>query len=291
MPLRVGLVTSVGSAAEADFVDELRRSGFAFDVGRVDARVQGLDAELDIVAAHRAGRRRRGRRGVLVRGGGARTDLAAFDDERIARAIATCPVPVLTGIGHEVDRSVADEVAHTPTRPRRPARMRSCSGCGRSSTAIEGRWHAIATLAARATRDQAEIVEAAGARVGRAAAAAGWPRPPTGTTAGASGSAAPPPATSATPRPAPGAGSAPLPAGARGRSPRPTGPSASIEARLRALDPERTLARGWSITRTADGRVVRSPDEVAPGDELLTQVAAGTVRSTVAPTSTVDADG
>ena len=66
---------------------------------------------------------------------------------------------------------------------------------------------------------------------------------------------------------------------------------ASIEARLRALDPERTLARGWSITRTADGRVVRSPDEVAPGDALLTQVAAGTVRSTVAPTSTVDADG
>ena len=50
---------------------------------------------------------------ALVRGGGARTDLAAFDDEAVARAIAACPVPVLTGIGHEVDTSVADEVAHT----------------------------------------------------------------------------------------------------------------------------------------------------------------------------------
>ena len=50
---------------------------------------------------------------ALVRGGGARTDLAAFDGERIARAIAASPIPVWTGIGHETDRSVADEVAHT----------------------------------------------------------------------------------------------------------------------------------------------------------------------------------
>ena len=65
----------------------------------------------------------------------------------------------------------------------------------------------------------------------------------------------------------------------------------AIEARVRALDPERTLARGWSITRRADGQVVRSTDDVAPGTELLTQVAGGTVRSTVASTSTVDPDG
>ena len=56
---------------------------------------------------------------LVVRGGGARSDLATFDTEVVARAIATCPRPVLTGLGHEVDRSVADEVAHlalkTPT--------------------------------------------------------------------------------------------------------------------------------------------------------------------------------
>ena len=66
---------------------------------------------------------------------------------------------------------------------------------------------------------------------------------------------------------------------------------ATVEARVRALDPERTLARGWSITRGADGRVVRHPDEVAPGEELTTQLASGAVRSTVVATSTVDADG
>ncbi len=56
---------------------------------------------------------------VVIRGGGSRNDLAAFDAEGIARAIATSPIPVFTGIGHEIDRSVADEVAgrawKTPT--------------------------------------------------------------------------------------------------------------------------------------------------------------------------------
>lgn len=56
---------------------------------------------------------------VIVRGGGSTSDLSTFDDERVARAIATCQVPVIVGIGHEVDTSVADEVAFasfkTPT--------------------------------------------------------------------------------------------------------------------------------------------------------------------------------
>jgi exodeoxyribonuclease VII large subunit len=65
----------------------------------------------------------------------------------------------------------------------------------------------------------------------------------------------------------------------------------SVEARVRANDPERTLARGWSITRTAAGDVVRSPDDLADGDELRTQLAEGEVRSTVVKPSTVDGDG
>jgi exodeoxyribonuclease VII large subunit len=55
----------------------------------------------------------------------------------------------------------------------------------------------------------------------------------------------------------------------------------TMEARVRALDPERALARGWSITRAADGRVVRSASEVHPGDTLVTQLGSGEVRSTV----------
>ena len=116
VPLRVGLATSDGSAAEADFLDELRRSGFAFRVLRADTRVQGSDAPRSIASAIRMLATHRLDVLALVRGGGARTDLAAFDDEAVARAIAACPVPVVTGIGHEVDTSVADEVAHTAAK-------------------------------------------------------------------------------------------------------------------------------------------------------------------------------
>ena len=113
LSLRIGLVTSAGSAAHADFVHELTASGYAFEVVLADARVQGVDAPSSVVAAIA----RVASMGVdviaVVRGGGATTDLAAFDHEDIARAIALAPVPVFTGIGHEIDRNVAGEVAHT----------------------------------------------------------------------------------------------------------------------------------------------------------------------------------
>jgi len=55
------------------------------------------------------------------------------------------------------------------------------------------------------------------------------------------------------------------------------------EARLRALDPRRVLERGYTITRTGDGSVLRSPTTVREGDELVTETADGSVRSRVAP--------
>jgi exodeoxyribonuclease VII large subunit len=53
---------------------------------------------------------------VLVRGGGSRSDLAAFDSRRIAEAVARCPLPVLCGLGHEIDRAIADVVCHTSVK-------------------------------------------------------------------------------------------------------------------------------------------------------------------------------
>ena len=56
----------------------------------------------------------------------------------------------------------------------------------------------------------------------------------------------------------------------------------AVDAQVRALDPRRVLTRGWSITRTADdGRTLRSAADAAPGDELVTTLADGSVRSTV----------
>ncbi|MEZ5133683.1 MAG: exodeoxyribonuclease VII large subunit [Acidimicrobiales bacterium] len=119
VPTHIGLVTSAGSAAHADFVHELEVSGLGWRVSLADVRVQGPRAAREVAAAVRE----LSGRGVdviaVVRGGGAQTDLAAFDAEIVARAIAGAAVPVLTGIGHEIDTTAADAVAHrahkTPT--------------------------------------------------------------------------------------------------------------------------------------------------------------------------------
>ncbi len=113
VPLHVALITSVNSAAHADVLDELRRAHLGLRVSVLDARTQGAAAPRSIVAALGAAVDRGAEVVLLVRGGGARTDLAAFDDETVARAIASSPLPVVTGIGHEIDRTVADDVAHT----------------------------------------------------------------------------------------------------------------------------------------------------------------------------------
>jgi len=113
VPLRVGLLTSAGSAAAADFLKTLDSSGRGFAVTHVDVRVQGVDAVASIVAGLQQLARRADSLDVVcvVRGGGARTDLAAFDDEAICRAIAAMPLPIFTGIGHEIDTCVADHAA------------------------------------------------------------------------------------------------------------------------------------------------------------------------------------
>jgi exodeoxyribonuclease VII large subunit len=118
-PLRIGLISAEGSAAYQDFTTVLLGSGFAFQILFVGARMQGDNTEASVITGLRRLAALKPDCICIVRGGGARTDLVYFDSEAICRAIANCPVPVLTGIGHEIDRSLADEVAHadliTPT--------------------------------------------------------------------------------------------------------------------------------------------------------------------------------
>ena len=120
VPMKLAIVTSVGSAAHADTLHELTESGIGFDIRVVDARVQGDDAVPSLVNGLRAADSIDDVDVILlVRGGGSRTDLLAFDSEVVATAIAGCRKPVFTGIGHEIDVSIADEVASrafkTPT--------------------------------------------------------------------------------------------------------------------------------------------------------------------------------
>jgi exodeoxyribonuclease VII large subunit len=111
VPLRIGLVTSRGSAAHADFLDQLRRSGYRFAVKTAHTTVQGVSAPHRIADAISRFAPEMVDILALVRGGGSQLDLTTFDSEVVARAIASAPVPVLTGLGHDTDRTVADEAA------------------------------------------------------------------------------------------------------------------------------------------------------------------------------------
>jgi len=111
VPLRIGLVTSRGSAAHGDFVDQLRRSPYRFSIKTAHTSVQGETAPESIAAALRRFSPTQVDMVAMVRGGGSQLDLSVFDSETVARAIAAVPVPVIAGLGHDMDRTVADEAA------------------------------------------------------------------------------------------------------------------------------------------------------------------------------------
>ena len=119
-PRALGVVTSTGAAALRDVLTALQRRAPHVRVVIYPTPVQGADAPAQIEAALRlAGQRREVDVLLLVRGGGALEDLWAFNDERVVRAVATSPLPVVCGVGHETDITLADLAADlraaTPT--------------------------------------------------------------------------------------------------------------------------------------------------------------------------------
>ena len=152
--LRIGLIASTGSEGFNDFVGQLRASAFAFSVVLFRANVQGANAPMSITRALRALGSSDCTLGVLVRGGGSRGDLVAFDAEPVARAIGALPMPLWTGIGHTGDMSVADLVANrafvTPT------------ACGQELVhRVAMWWEEIAGSGAHIARRAATVIEAA----------------------------------------------------------------------------------------------------------------------------------
>ncbi len=111
-PMTVGLVTSPVGAAVHDVLNVIRRRAPWTRVVLAPAKVQGEGAARDVVRAMRGLYKLGGVDVIIVaRGGGSAEDLWTFNDEEVARAVAKCPIPVVTGIGHEVDVTIADLAA------------------------------------------------------------------------------------------------------------------------------------------------------------------------------------
>jgi len=301
VPLRVALVTSQGSAAAADFQNQLAASGYRFEVRVFDARVQGvtaaesirralllaLDTDIDVIA--------------LVRGGGSKTDLSTFDNEEVCREIADCPMPVLTGIGHEIDRSLADEVAHlalkTPTAcaqvlidavtaadarfadfalrvvevgRKRPAEHELTLHrlAGRVVTATQASLDQTrANTSALANRVRREALRQQGAAATRLTAHAARVRP-----AALSALRIAEQEADRTSERLVRSGTRTIADHGRNLD--------AVAARLKAYDPAETLRRGWSITTDADGRILKSVAGTKPGTTLITRLVDGHITST-----------
>jgi exodeoxyribonuclease VII large subunit len=119
-PRALGVVTSLGAAALRDVLTTLQRRAPQVRVVVYPSPVQGAEAPEALVRALQlAGERREVDAVLLVRGGGSLEDLWAFNDERVVRAVAACPLPVVCGVGHETDLSLCDLAADlrapTPT--------------------------------------------------------------------------------------------------------------------------------------------------------------------------------
>ncbi len=193
-----------------------------------------------------------------MRGGGSRSDLAAFDSRAVAMAVAECGLPVLTGLGHEIDESVADRVAwrafKTPTKVAEFLVARLADG-EKAMTVVAGK---LARAGSVATRRAEERRLEIGTRLRRAAPRAlERSEKERALLAGR------------------------LVGAARGRL---ATERASLEGRARlvtGLSPERTLKRGFSITRAGSGAIVRDASSLAPGDPIRTTLAHGTVTSRV----------
>lgn len=288
VPLRVGVVTSVGTAAWHDFHDELDRSGVGFGLSVIDTRVQGDVAEAMITSSILTLTRRRDLDViVLIRGGGARNELAVFDAEPIARAIAASPVPVLTGLGHEVDRSVADEVAHTslktPTACAGELIARVTAFATRAEATYAGITREADTALARANSALSECAHRIARRTHAAVERADERLSMRVATLARSGPAV-----------LTGADSRLVEAQRRildraiSDVERAGGRLDVVAARIGALDPAVQLARGWSITRRADGSVVRSIADVGIDEAITVAVADGRIDGQVTRTASTD---
>ncbi len=113
---RIALISSAGTAAYADLMQHLENNehGYRFHVQVFNASVQGDAAAAELRAAVSAIDPPCFDAVVVIRGGGSKLDLEPFNDLELARLVATLPIPVLTGIGHEVDISVLDLIANSP---------------------------------------------------------------------------------------------------------------------------------------------------------------------------------
>ncbi len=271
-PKRVGLIASASGAAVRDMVELFAQRWPLTELVIRPSRVQGDGAAAEVAAALRMLNHFHTTRElpldaiVLGRGGGSAEDLWAFNEEAVADAVFHSVVPVVSAVGHEVDVTVADLVAdyraETPSAAvvaLTPDRREMAAGIldlrTRLYEAVEHRLELarqrVEQLAARpALRRPLQRVRDLEQRLDGLAER--------------------------------------LERATKHRVIQAETQLAALAARLETLSPLNVLTRGYSLTHTTDGKLVRAADDVKPGDELVTRVAEGEIVSRVEKITGID---
>jgi len=257
-PQRIGIVTSLAAAALRDVLTTLRRRNPSIPVIVYPAPVQGDGAAAKLAQALAvAGGRAECDVLLLVRGGGSIEDLWQFNEEVLARAIRASPIPVVVGVGHETDFTIADFAADQ----RAPTPTAAAELVSPSLEALRAR---IAETALRISRQTARKVEYAMQAVDALARRLVHPAERLRNSRQHLGHLA-------------------------ARLASATAQHVSeyrrrldvARARLHNLGHDAVLARGYSVTLNADMEVVRDAASLAAGDRILTRLARGEIESQV----------
>jgi exodeoxyribonuclease VII large subunit len=286
LPRRIGLVTSLGAAALHDVVTALRRRVPHIEVVLAPAAVQGAAAPAELVRALRALYAMPAPVDVilLVRGGGSIEDLWAFNDDALARTIVESPVPVISGVGHETDFTIADFCAdlRAPT-PTAAAELVS---------APRDVWLGALDLTEQKLRDAlGERLDALGQRLDLATGRLG--RPSTAVLRQQMR------LTHQAQRLRYAVASQRERLALRQQTVQQAWPTAwkgglgmqverldRLAARLRLLDPAQVLQRGYAWLEDAQGKPITHAVQAQPGDAVRARLTDGTVDLTVTPTTT-----
>jgi exodeoxyribonuclease VII large subunit len=257
LPRAVGLVTGAGSAAERDVVENARRRWPAVRIVARYALVQGPQAcEQLIAAVEQLDRHREVDVMIIARGGGSVEDLLPFSDEGLIRAVAACRTPVVSAIGHESDNPILDLVAdYRASTPTDAAKRVVPDVADEKNRVQQARQRMIQAMSGLVGRQQ-ELLSALRSRPVL--------MDPTATF---------------------GRRYEQL-AELRHRGHRAIGSTIERESalvghqldRVRAMSPQATLERGYSILLDRKGVAVRSVAQVEAGDDLLAQITDGQLR-------------
>ena len=273
-PQRIGVVSSLGAAALHDVLTTLARRAPHLPVIVYPSLVQGPEAPAALVAALTlVGRRREVDALILARGGGSIEDLWAFNDERVVRAVAASPIPLVCGVGHETDVTLADFAADLRAPTPTAAAELAAPAAAELLAALQGLARTLSHGVERRLQAQAQRLDRLAPRLGQPAARVAAQSRRLDQLASRLAVAALQTHNAQATRLRTHANR--LLQASHLRLTDHEHRLITLAARLRALDPQRVVERGYSVVQTPAGELVTDPRQLAAGQAVRLTMARG----------------